>query len=65
LHIISYMLHSLNIFGSFFQQKNIGFMVQNDEEIKADVNHCIQFGWLKWRRASSDFCDTNMSFKLK
>jgi len=43
LEIISYNLHSLNILGSLFQQKNLGFIVQNNEEVKADVNYCIQF----------------------
>jgi len=45
LEIISYKLYSLNILTSFFQQKNIGFILQNDEEIKAYINHCIQVGY--------------------
>jgi hypothetical protein len=47
------------------QFKYFGSIVQNDEEIKADVNHRIQVGWLKWTRASSILCDTKVSFKLK
>jgi len=37
----------------------------NDEKIKADVNHRIQVGWLKWRRVSSVLCGTKVPFKLK
>jgi hypothetical protein len=25
----------------------LGLIVQNEAEIKADVNHCFQVGWLK------------------
>jgi hypothetical protein len=38
------------------QFKYLGFIVQKDGEIKADVNHRIQVGWLKWRRASCVLC---------
>ena len=54
-----------NILSSFFQQKSLGFIIQNDGEINSDVNHCIQVGWLKWRRDLAVFCDTNVPFKLK
>jgi hypothetical protein len=47
------------------QFKNLGFIVQNDIEIKANVNHRIQVGCLKWRRVSGVLCDTNILFKLK
>ncbi|AET04640.1 hypothetical protein MTR_8g092490 [Medicago truncatula] len=36
--IISYKLQSF---------KYLGFIVQNDREIKEDVNHRIKVGWLK------------------
>jgi len=42
------------------QFKYLGLIVQNNREIKADVNHCIQVGWLKWRRALGVLCDTNI-----
>jgi len=52
--------------GFILSTKNLGFIGQNDREIKADVNHyCIQVGLLKCRRASGVFCDTNVPFKLK
>ena len=38
MEIISYKLHNLNILGSFFQQKNLGFIRQNDGEIKVSVH---------------------------
>jgi len=43
----------------------IGSIVQNDGEIEADVNHRIQAGWLKWRRASGVLCDKKVPLKLK
>lgn len=33
--------------------------------IEPYVNHRIQEGWLKWRKASSVLCDTKVSLKLK
>jgi hypothetical protein len=47
------------------QFKYLGFIVQNDKEIKVDVNHRIQIIWFKWRRVSGVLCDTNLPFKLK
>ena len=43
----------------------IGSILQNDGEIEADVNHRIQAGWLKWRRASGVLCDKKVPLKLK
>ena len=45
--------------------KYLGSIVQNDGEIEADVNHRIQAGWLKWRRASGVLCDKKVPLKLK
>jgi len=45
--------------------KYLGSIVQNDVEIKADVSHRIQAGWLKWRRASGVLCDQKVPLKLK
>jgi len=45
--------------------KYLGFIVQNDGEIEADVSHRIQAGWLKWRRASGVLCDKKVPLKLK
>jgi hypothetical protein len=39
--------------------------VQNDGEIEADVNHQIQVGWLKWKRASGLLCGMKVPLKLK
>jgi hypothetical protein len=47
------------------QFKYLGFIVQNDVEIKSNVNNRIQVRWLKWRRVSCVLCDTNVPFKLK
>ena len=43
----------------------LGSIVQNDGEIEADVNHRIQAGWLKWRKASGVLCDKKVPLKLK
>jgi len=32
--------------------KYLGSIIQKDREINSDVNHRIQAGWLKWRRAT-------------
>jgi len=45
--------------------KYLGFIVQNDGEIEADVSHRIQAGWLKWIRASGVLCDKKVPLKLK
>ena len=34
-------------------------------EKEAYVNHRIQAGWLKWRRASGVLCDKKVPLKLK
>jgi len=43
----------------------IVFLGQNDGEIEADVNRCIQAEWLKGRRASCILCHTKVPVKLK
>lgn len=45
--------------------KYLGSIVQNDGEIDRDVNHQIQAGWLKWRRALFVLCDTKVPLRLK
>jgi len=45
--------------------KYLGSIVQNDREIEAYLNHRIQAGWLKWRRASGVLCDKKVPLKLK
>ncbi|KAH1239249.1 Phospholipid-transporting ATPase 3 [Glycine max] len=43
------------------KQKQIG----DDGEIEGDVNHRIQAGWMKWRKASGVLCDAKVPIKLK
>jgi hypothetical protein len=43
----------------------LGSIVQNDEEIEADIHHRIQAGCLKWRRASGVLCNKKIPLKLK
>ncbi|KAL5189467.1 Enoyl-CoA hydratase 2, peroxisomal [Glycine soja] len=38
---------------------------EDDGEIEGDVNHRIQAGWMKWRKASGVLCDAKVSIKLK
>ncbi|KAH1221829.1 Craniofacial development protein 2 [Glycine soja] len=38
---------------------------QDDGEIDGDVNHRIQAGWMKWRKASGVLCDAKVPIKLK
>ncbi|KAH1199390.1 hypothetical protein GmHk_18G052760 [Glycine max] len=38
---------------------------EDDGEIEGDVNHRIQAGWMKWRKASGVLCDANVPIKLK
>ncbi|KAH1206127.1 Craniofacial development protein 2 [Glycine max] len=38
---------------------------QDDGEIEGDVNHRIQAGWMKWRKASGVLCDAKVPIKLK
>ncbi|KAH1228331.1 Craniofacial development protein 2 [Glycine max] len=37
----------------------------DDGEIEGDVNHRIQAGWMKWRKASGVVCDAKVPIKLK
>ncbi|KAH1221810.1 hypothetical protein GmHk_12G035141 [Glycine max] len=37
--------------------KYLGSVIQDDGEIEGDVNHRIQAGWMKWRKASGVLCD--------
>ncbi|KAH1192728.1 Craniofacial development protein 2 [Glycine max] len=39
--------------------------VLDDGEIEGDVNHRIQAGWMKWRKASGVLCDAKVPIKLK
>ena len=45
--------------------KYLGSIIQKDGEIDSDVNHRIQAGWLKWRRATGVLCDRNIPLWLK
>lgn len=45
--------------------KYLGSIMQNDGELEGDVNHRIQAGWMKWRKASSVLCDKKVPLKLK
>ncbi|KAL5131500.1 LINE-1 retrotransposable element ORF2 protein [Glycine soja] len=38
---------------------------EDDGEIEGDVNHRIQAGWMKWRKASGVLCDAKVPIKLK
>ncbi|KAH1204730.1 Retrovirus-related Pol polyprotein from type-1 retrotransposable element R2 [Glycine max] len=38
---------------------------RDDGEIEGDVNHRIQAGWMKWRKASGVLCDAKVPIKLK
>ena len=43
----------------------LGSVIQDDAEIKKDVDHRIQTGWLRWRAATGVLCDRNVPAKLK
>ncbi|KAF7808226.1 sacsin isoform X2 [Senna tora] len=45
--------------------KYLGTIIQNNGEIEEDVNHRIQAGWMKWRKASDVICDKKVPLKLK
>ncbi|RZC31475.1 Pentatricopeptide repeat-containing protein [Glycine soja] len=45
--------------------KYLGFVIQDDGEIEGDMNHRIQAGWMKWRKASGVLCDAKVPIKLK
>ncbi|KAL5187393.1 Craniofacial development protein 2 [Glycine soja] len=45
--------------------KYLGSVIQDDGEIEGDVNHRIQVGWMKWRKASGVLCDAKVPIKLK
>ncbi|KAL5133996.1 LINE-1 retrotransposable element ORF2 protein [Glycine soja] len=47
------------------QFKYLGSVIQDDGEIEGDVNHRIQAGWMKWRKASGVLCDAKVPIKLK
>ncbi|KAH1125341.1 hypothetical protein GYH30_014768 [Glycine max] len=45
--------------------KYLESVIQDDREIEGDVNHRIQAGWMKWRKASGVLCDAKVPTKLK
>ncbi|KAH1237173.1 Craniofacial development protein 2 [Glycine max] len=45
--------------------KYLGSVIQDDGGIEGDVNHRIQAGWMKWRKASGVLCDAKVPIKLK
>ncbi|KAH1222102.1 Craniofacial development protein 2 [Glycine max] len=46
-------------------EKDIKERWKDDGEIEGDVNHRIQAGWMKWRKASGVLCDAKVPIKLK
>ncbi|KAH1225701.1 Craniofacial development protein 2 [Glycine max] len=46
-------------------EKDIKERWKDDGEIEGDVNHRIQAGWMKWRKASEVLCDAKVPIKLK
>ncbi|KAL5159917.1 Release factor glutamine methyltransferase [Glycine soja] len=52
--------------GAALMLKPAGFFAfEDDGEIEGDVNHRIQAGWMKWRKASGVLCDAKVPIKLK
>ncbi|XP_070036761.1 uncharacterized protein [Nicotiana tomentosiformis] len=45
--------------------KYLGSVIQEDGEIDENITHRIGVGWMKWRLASSVFCDRKVPLKLK
>ena len=45
--------------------KYLGSYVQSDGGIDRDIEHRVQSGWLRWRRASGVLCDKKVPAKLK
>jgi len=43
----------------------LGSIIQKDGEILEDVNHRIQAGWFKWRKATGVICDRKVPDKVK
>ncbi|KAM7490942.1 hypothetical protein LguiA_033863 [Lonicera macranthoides] len=54
-----------NVIPQVTRFKYLGSIIQEDGEIEGDVNHRIQAGWLKWRKASGVLCDKKVPLKLK
>ena len=54
--------HSIQEVTSF---KYLGTIIQNNGEIESDVNHRVQAGWMKWKKASGFICDKKVPLKLK
>ena len=45
--------------------KYLGSVIQSNEEIKDDVTHQIQAGWLKWRATTMILCEKKFLTRLK
>ena len=45
--------------------KYLGSVRRQDGEIDDDVNHKIQVGWCKWRKATEVLCDKKIPHKVK
>ncbi|KAM7518030.1 hypothetical protein LguiB_016992 [Lonicera macranthoides] len=58
-------LLDVNVLSCLDQSEYLGSIIQEDGEIEGDVNHRIQVGWLKWRKASGVLCDKKVPLKLK
>ena len=43
----------------------MGSIIQQNGEIDNDVNHRIQVGWYKWRKATGVICDRKVPNKIK
>ncbi|KAM7524737.1 hypothetical protein LguiA_014639 [Lonicera macranthoides] len=54
-----------NVIPQYTRFKYLGSIIQEDGEIEGDVNHRIQAGWLKWRKASGVLCDKKVPLELK
>ncbi|KAL5150022.1 Craniofacial development protein 2 [Glycine soja] len=60
-----YCLNCKVIPGESLTTQHRVLVMDDDGEIEGDVNHRIQAGWMKWRKASGVLCDAKVPIKLK